>query len=67
MNRLNRFEHHRYVGLRLNMKVYDCDNQQQFDQLNNKIGDIDYLGLNLIQSFSPDFIDEAKNRGFKPV
>ena len=22
------------------MKVYDCDNQQQFDQLNNKIGDI---------------------------
>jgi len=49
------------------MKVYDCDNQQQFDQLNNKIGDRDYLGLNLIQSFSPDSIDEAKNRGFKPV
>ena len=49
------------------MKVYDCDNQQQFDQLNNKIGDIDYRGLNLIQSFSPDSIDEAKNRGFKPV
>ena len=49
------------------MRVYDCDNQQQFDQLNNKIGDIDYLGLNLIQSFSPDSIDEAKNRGFKPV
>ena len=49
------------------MKVYDCDNQLQFDQLNNILGDSDYLGLNLIQSFSPDSIDEAKNRGFKPV
>ena len=67
MNRLNRFENHRYVGLKLNMKVYDCDNQLQFDQLNNKIGDSDYIGLNLIQSFSPDSIGEAKNRGFKPI
>ncbi len=67
MNRLNRFEHHRYVGLRLNMKVYDCDNQLQFEKLNNKIGDTDYIGLNLIQSFSPDSLDEAKNRGFKPL
>ena len=67
MNRLNRFEHHRYVGLRLNIKVYDCDNQLQFEKLNNKIGDTDYIGLNLIQSFSPDSLDEAKNRGFKPL
>ncbi len=67
MNRLNRFEHHRYVGLRLNMKVYDCDNQLQFEKLNNKIGETDYIGLNLIQSFSPDSLDEAKNRGFKPL
>ena len=67
MNRRNRFEHHRYVGLRLNMKVYDCDNQLQFEKLNNKIGDTDYIGLNLIQSFSPDSLDEAKNRGFKPL
>ena len=67
MNRLNRFEHHRYVGLRLNMKVYDCDDKIQFDQLNNKIGENDFLKLNLIQSFSPDSIDEAKNRGFKPI
>ena len=50
MNRLNRFEHHRYFGLRLNMKAYDCDNQVQFEQLNNKIGDSDYIGLNLIQA-----------------
>ena len=49
------------------MKVYDFDDQIQFDQLNNKIGENDYLKLNLIQSFSPDSIDEAKNRGFKPI
>ena len=49
------------------MKAYDCDIQVQFEQLNNKIGDSDYIGLNLIQSFSPDSLDEAKNRGFKPV
>ena len=49
------------------MKVYDCDDQIQVDQLNNKIGENDYLKLNLIQSFSPDSIDEAKNRGFKPI
>ena len=49
------------------MKVYDCDDKIQFDQLNNKIGENDFLKLNLIQSFSPDSIDEAKNRGFKPI
>ena len=49
------------------MKVYDCDNQLQFEKLNNKIGDTDYIGLNLIQSFSLDSLDEAKNRGFKPL
>ena len=49
------------------MKVYDCDDHLQLDQLNNKLGDINYLRLNLIQSFSPDSIEEAKNRGFKPI
>ena len=49
------------------MKVYDCDNQLQFEKLNNKIGETDYIGLNLIQSFSPDSLDEAKNMGFKPL
>jgi hypothetical protein len=49
------------------MKVYDCDDHLQLDRLNNKLGDIDYLRLNLIQSFSPDSIEEAKNRGFKPI
>ncbi len=67
MNRLNRFEHHRYVGIRKNMKVYDCDDEKQFESLNKYLKDYDYVSLNLVQSFSPDNIDEAKNRGFRPI
>ena len=67
MNRLNRFEHHRYVGIRKNMKVYDCDDEKQFESLNEYLKDYDYVSLNLVQLFSPDNIDEAKNRGFRPI
>ena len=67
MNRLNRFEHHRYVGIRKNMKVYDCDDEKQFESLNEYLKDYDFVSLNLVQSFSPDNIDEAKNRGFRPI
>ena len=49
------------------MKVYDCDNEEQFEKLKTLTNRVDYIKLNLIQSFSPDSIDEAKNRGFKPV
>ena len=47
------------------MKVYDCDNEEQFSKLTVIMENLDYIKLNLIQSFSPDTIDEAKNRGFK--
>ena len=67
MNRLNRFEHHRYVGIRKNMKVYDCDDENQFALLNEYLKGYDYVSLNLVQSFSPDTIDEAKNIGFRPI
>ena len=49
------------------MKVYDCDDEKQFTSLNEYLKDYDYISLNLVQSFSPDIIDEAKNRGFKPI
>ena len=65
MKRLDRFENSRFVGYRKNMKVYDCDNEEQFSKLTAIIENLDYIKLNLIQSFSPDTIDEAKNRGFK--
>ncbi len=65
MKRLDRFENSRFVGYRKNMKVYDCDNEEQFSKLTVIMENLDYIKLNLIQSFSPDTIDEAKNRGFK--
>ena len=43
------------------MKVYDCDNEEQFSKLTAIVENLDYIKLNLIQSFSPDTIDEAKN------
>lgn len=67
MKRLDRFEHSRFVGYRKNMKVYDCDNDEQFSKLTAMMDNLDYIKLNLIQSFSPDSIEEAKNRGFKPA
>jgi len=67
LNRLDRFENFRFVGYKKNMKVYDCDDVQQFEKLSAMTNKVDYIKLNLIQSFSPDNIDEAKNRGFKPA
>ena len=48
------------------MRVYDCDNQDEFAQIENLINDKDLITNNLNQAFAPDNIHEAKNRGFKP-
>ena len=48
------------------MKVYDCDNEDH-SKLLEMAKNLDYIKLNLIQSFSPDTVDEAKNRGFRPA
>ena len=47
------------------MKVYDCDNQEEFSELEKLINNKDLIQTNSIQAFAPDTIDEAKNRGFK--
>ena len=49
------------------MKVYDCDSEEQFSKLIKITENLDYIKLNLLQAFSPDNVDEAKNRGFKPA
>ena len=67
MGRLSRFENYRFLGNRLNMKVYDCDNDQQFKTLKTLYEEKEMLKYNKIQSFSPDSLEEAKNRGYKPV
>ena len=66
MGRIAKFENYRFLGNRKNMRVYDCDNQDEFAQIENLINDIDLITNNLIQAFAPDNIHEAKNRGFKP-
>ena len=67
MNRLDRFENSSFVGFKKNMKVYDCDSEEQFSKLIEMTENLDYIKLNLLQAFSPDNVDEAKNRGFKPA
>ena len=66
MGRIAKFENYRFLGNRKNMRVYDCDNQDEFAQIENLINDKDLITNNLLQAFAPDNIHEAKNRGFKP-
>ncbi len=67
MARLSKFENYRFIGNRKNMKVYDCDDEDQFSKLQDLIKKNDLILYNLLQSFAPDTISEAKNRGFKPL
>ena len=67
MARLKRFESHRYVGSRDDMRVYDTDDAVQADSLVERVAADDLVGRNLVQTFSPDELSEARNRGFKPI
>lgn len=67
MSRLKRFEEYRFLGTRDTMKVYDCDNAEQFDMLQDRAEGDDLWRQNLLQSFAPDTVVEASNRGFQPV
>ena len=49
------------------MKVYDCDNDEQFKSLEVLFVEKEMLKNNKIQSFSPDSLNEAINRGYKPL
>ncbi|HEY6635139.1 MAG TPA: hypothetical protein VI141_05940 [Acidimicrobiia bacterium] len=67
MSRLSRFEDYRYVGARDTMRVYDCDDDAQSAELENRVRSEQLLTRDLLQSFAPDTLDEARNRGFRPV
>jgi hypothetical protein len=64
MGRLKRFDEHRFVGTRDDMVVHDCDNDDDFVALESRASAEDLLTLNLIQTFGPDTVAEARNRGF---
>lgn len=65
MSRLRRFENHRYVGTRDTMIFYDCDDADQFEELQQRIETDDLQRRNSLSSFAPDDPSEARNRGFK--
>ncbi len=47
------------------MVVYDCDDPDQFAQLEGQAADLE--GLNQVSTFAPDTEAEARNRGFRPA
>ena len=65
MARIKRFEEHRYLGTRDDMRVYDCDDSAQFDVLNKRVESDGLADAKMIQSFAPDRLSDARNRGFK--
>lgn len=67
MSRLSRFDEHRFVGTRDDMTVHDCDDEVARKALEQRVAADDLLGANLLQSFAPDSLAEARNRGFRPA
>lgn len=65
MPRLRRFERTRFVGARDTMIVYDCDDLEQFALLGRRVESDDLVGRKLIQTYGPDTLAEARNRGFR--
>ena len=67
MNRLRRFEEHRFVATRDDMVVYDCDDDNQFAALAERVDRERLDEHNLLSAFGPDSLAEARNRGFRPA
>ncbi len=67
MGRLLRFGENRFVGVRNEMIVYDCDDELQFAALERRNEAESLTNDNLLAAISPDTLAEARNRGFRPV
>ncbi|HSJ27033.1 MAG TPA: hypothetical protein VLB67_02415 [Acidimicrobiia bacterium] len=65
MGRLRRFTDHRFVGARDTMRVYDCDDEADFSELEARAVALE--ASNQLQTFGPDTLSEARNRGFEPA
>ncbi|MGH8915737.1 MAG: hypothetical protein ACRDZM_14625, partial [Acidimicrobiia bacterium] len=62
-----RFEAYRYLGTRDTMRFYDCDDEQQFEELEERVAREQLVDRNLLQTFAPDSSTEAMNRSFRPL
>jgi len=67
MGRLRRFPEFRFIGRRDEMRVYDCDDSDQFAALERAVADLRLDMTNQLSSFAPDTPAEARNRGFLPA
>jgi hypothetical protein len=67
VTRIKRFEEFRFVGVRDTMVVYDTDDSVQSEALQERIESDDLVMQKQVQAFGPDTIEEARNRGFKPI
>lgn len=47
------------------MRVFDTDDDDQSSQLEAAIVESDLLERDLLQTFAPDTLAEARNRGFR--
>ena len=59
MERLGKFEHHRYIGDKRTQVVYDIDETTDEAAVNELVESEFYA------SFSPDTLAEARNRGYR--
>ena len=67
MGRLLRFGENRFVGVRDEMTVYDCDDESQFAALEARVEAESLTEKNMVSAIAPDTLAEARNRGFRPV
>jgi hypothetical protein len=63
--RLPAFAEHRFVATRDDMTVFDCDDEAEFAALSTRVEEDDLVATNGLQSFGPDTLAEARNRGFE--
>jgi len=47
------------------MRAYDCDVEEQFDELKARVESEDLISAKQVQTFGPDTLLEARNRGFR--
>lgn len=67
MGGIKRFEDHRFVGDRATMLLYDTEDAEQAARLQERIESDRLFARNLLQTFAPDDVAEARNRGFRPA
>ena len=63
MPRPTRFEDYRYLGDKRTQRVYDLDADD--DKTARAVEEL--LASERFAAFSPDTLEEAKNRGYRPV